>query len=73
MWRITYTVQRQGISHIIKERTATTEVETSLKNTAIWEGGLLIAVKKYKKTMLLKKPKIKSPGNLYMFQNADGF
>lgn len=29
--------------------------------TAIWEGGLLIAAKKYKNTTLLKKPKIKSP------------
>lgn len=43
-----------------------------LKN-AILEGGLLIAAKKYKTTALLKKPKIKSLGNLYMFQNADGF
>lgn len=73
MWRIAYTVQRQGISHIIKEWTAATKVEASLKNAAIREGGLLTAVKKYKNTILLKKPKIKSPGNLYMFQNADGF
>lgn len=34
---------------------------------------MLITVKKFKNTKLLKKPKIRSPGSLYMFKNVDGF
>lgn len=54
------TVQRQGISHIIKEWTEAAEAETSFQHVAIWEREFLVAVEN-SKTRGTQKAKYKIP------------